>query len=450
MDQPNAVSIRNRKLLALIQYGISLALATWAFDAINRMVPHVYMDELFHVRQTVKYCQGHFDQWDPKITTPPGLYYLGWAYAQALKLPCNVLVLRGLNFFGGVLVLPFLCSILVPGAGAEIASYPLLAFFTSLYYTDVWSTILVVMSLIGAKKNWPIAASITGAASVLFRQTNIVWVAFIGVYIIAYRCNDWWCAGDRSSDNPQNGDTNYNIAQTLGMYVDTVLHSPTVTLPFGLVMCSFVYFVYKNEGIALGDKDNHTTSINICQVLYFVLFWLVFTWPLWLNPRKILGRYYSILTNQKQAALYAVQIAVIVALQQKLVIVHPFLLADNRHYTFYLWRRILPHIYLLAPVYQFGLETLVRSLLDSRTPGIIQLAYVGCVCACLIPSPLFEPRYYILPYLFWRAVFASKACTARVTIQWLWFMVINAATIYIFVAKPFLWPSEEGLQRFMW
>lgn len=31
-------------------------------------------DEVFHVRQAKNYVQGKWNIWDPKITTPPGLY----------------------------------------------------------------------------------------------------------------------------------------------------------------------------------------------------------------------------------------------------------------------------------------------------------------------------------------------------------------------------------------
>ena len=31
-------------------------------------------DEIFHVPQAQKYCNGNFRSWDPMITTPPGLY----------------------------------------------------------------------------------------------------------------------------------------------------------------------------------------------------------------------------------------------------------------------------------------------------------------------------------------------------------------------------------------
>jgi alpha-1,2-glucosyltransferase len=48
-----------------------LCLAPWAF-----LMRHgdPYMDEIFHIPQSQKYCRGNFTEWDPKITTFPGLY----------------------------------------------------------------------------------------------------------------------------------------------------------------------------------------------------------------------------------------------------------------------------------------------------------------------------------------------------------------------------------------
>lgn len=43
-------------------------------------------DEPFHVPQTQAYCAGRWGEWDPKITTFPGLYLVGVAWAAALRL----------------------------------------------------------------------------------------------------------------------------------------------------------------------------------------------------------------------------------------------------------------------------------------------------------------------------------------------------------------------------
>jgi DIE2/ALG10 family len=38
------------------------------------------------LQQTAKYCQGRFGEWDPKITTFPGLYLVALPYVQLLLL----------------------------------------------------------------------------------------------------------------------------------------------------------------------------------------------------------------------------------------------------------------------------------------------------------------------------------------------------------------------------
>ncbi|XP_049669913.1 dol-P-Glc:Glc(2)Man(9)GlcNAc(2)-PP-Dol alpha-1,2-glucosyltransferase isoform X4 [Accipiter gentilis] len=61
-------------------YGFSAAmsgaflLSCLLFAAINRRQRGPYMDEAFHVPQAQAYCHGRFLQWDPMITTLPGLY----------------------------------------------------------------------------------------------------------------------------------------------------------------------------------------------------------------------------------------------------------------------------------------------------------------------------------------------------------------------------------------
>lgn len=42
------------------------------------------MDEEFHYRQFSTYYGGDFKTWDPKITTPPGLYYVQYLFSQIL------------------------------------------------------------------------------------------------------------------------------------------------------------------------------------------------------------------------------------------------------------------------------------------------------------------------------------------------------------------------------
>jgi alpha-1,2-glucosyltransferase len=146
---------------------------------------------------------------------------------------------------------------------------------------------------------------------------------------------------------------------------------------------------------------------------------------------------------------------------------HPFLLADNRHYTFYIWRyvfRISPWIrYAIIPIYVFSMHVLFSEL--STAPALWSIFYIGCVACTLIPSPLIEFRYYIIrmfltfliraAYYFYRihlsnnSSFACKSTSLRHELAL--FILINAFTMYMFLYRPFEWPSEPGIhQRFIW
>lgn len=74
------------------------------------------MDEIFHVPQAQKYCDYKFDEWDPKITTLPGLYFisfaclrtLAFALGHELDVVCTTFFLRMINvlfLMGHVLLL---------------------------------------------------------------------------------------------------------------------------------------------------------------------------------------------------------------------------------------------------------------------------------------------------------------------------------------------------------
>ena len=93
------------------------------------------------------------------------------------------------------------------------------------------------------------------------------------------------------------------------------------------------------------------------------------------------------------------------------------------------------------------------------------LIWLATTSLNLITAPLVEPRYFILPWIFWRLHVplqqytpapspAAKAKPVRDHRLWLetaWYLSINAATCYIFLAWEFSWPQEAGkVQRFMW
>ncbi|XP_050842308.1 dol-P-Glc:Glc(2)Man(9)GlcNAc(2)-PP-Dol alpha-1,2-glucosyltransferase isoform X3 [Serinus canaria] len=75
------------------------------FAAVSRRQRGPYMDEVFHVPQAQAYCHGRFLQWDPMITTLPGLYLLSvgvvkpaaWLLGWTGSVVCSVGMLRFIN-----------------------------------------------------------------------------------------------------------------------------------------------------------------------------------------------------------------------------------------------------------------------------------------------------------------------------------------------------------------
>ena len=60
-------------------------------DLVSARVQQPYMDELFHIPQSQQYCQrDHFADYDPKLTTPPGLYLVNYVYTRVELLLRNI------------------------------------------------------------------------------------------------------------------------------------------------------------------------------------------------------------------------------------------------------------------------------------------------------------------------------------------------------------------------
>lgn len=169
-------------------------------------------------------------------------------------------------------------------------------------------------------------------------------------------------------------------------------------------------------------------------------------------------------------------------------IVHPYTLADNRHYVFYVFRILRRHPiikYLAVPTY-YICAWLVTNALGmppnngqalkqkrengptnrniGRPPCSISFITVWLATTALsvVTAPLVEPRYFIIPWIIWRlhvqAAPASLSRTSnknrydfRLALETMWLLAINVAISYVFLYRGFAWPSEPGkVQRFLW
>lgn len=423
-----------------------------------------FIDEFFHLRQCYTYCEYKFNVWDDKITTPPGLYVLGFLYTKTVSLaivtPIESLCgsytfLRSLNLVGGMIVFPIILSSILKSKdqfwNVNIISLPLFFTYMFLFYTDVWSLILVVGALAFAVNSkdssflFPFFSGVLGFFSLWFRQTNIIWIAFIAAVYIDIHVED------RSS------------SKYLQDYVSKALRNIINLLPYVVNICLFAIFLKVNGGITFGDKENHEVQIHLVQVFYCFMFISLFTVPSWLSIHKI-KRYVNFICGFNRYSIFKIISTITSFMAIKYVIdnftiVHPFLLADNRHYTFYLWKRILSHPYsaiLMVPVYHFCSWNIYDGLTRSKGPcslgPVSILAYFVAILLTIVPSPLFEPRYYIVPLVLFR-IFTTPEDNhhKRNVVEFMYLETINALFFVVFFNYEFTWESEPAaIQRIIW
>jgi alpha-1,2-glucosyltransferase len=170
-------------------------------------------------------------------------------------------------------------------------------------------------------------------------------------------------------------------------------------------------------------------------------------------------------------------------------IIHPYTLADNRHYVFYVFKmlRLYPALkYLATPAYYTCAWLTVQTLsspptpmspVGKRRPGEktktslskdmadrqpCQISFViiwlATTALSVVTAPLVEPRYFIIPWIVWRLhvpcgrnMNSRNRYDIRMILETMWLLAINAAVSYTFLFRTFTWSSEPGnLQRFIW
>ncbi|KAJ1332980.1 alpha-1,2-glucosyltransferase [Microdochium nivale] len=633
------------QLLGTLATGlIPFVLGTLWLKLVTRTVPEPYLDEVFHIPQAQVYCEGRYRDWDDKITTPPGLYLLSIWLIQGW--PCTTESLRMVNvgIVSCIAIVSAICftlhrrghatspSLNVLWAGTNVALFPVIFFFSGLYYTDGASTLVVLLAywahLVRAGQAKPSIVSglitvMLGLSSLFMRQTNIFWVV---VYMGGLEAvNAVKSLRPESADWPRGIALGEQVKFYAWRYSVGDIHDPSLDMatpivdvalcaislliagvcnvlpvlrriwPHVTVLAAFAGFVVWNGGVVLGDKSNHVATLHLAQMLYIWPLFVFFSAPLFILPAVQLARHtwikismakdipdpvstrhnmqaketnkpqpstQTLITtfaksNLLQAAIVLVtSLAVALATVHLSTIIHPFTLADNRHYMFYVFRYSILRAwwvrFALGPVYvacaslcwlalqgrwhkprpppsateerlwicspwsdaDLSAVSNVESSASLTTAAAAPststvLIFLIATALSLMTAPLVEPRYFILPWVFWRlhvpawplplpastTVGAASADSTppstasgsggniipvngsgsnsgslsssgntmwwhvdvQIVLETLWFGLINAATMYVFLTRPFYWKALDGsladegrVQRFMW
>ncbi|CCU99333.1 Dolichyl-phosphate-glucose-glycolipid alpha-glucosyltransferase-like protein [Malassezia sympodialis ATCC 42132] len=211
-------------------------------------------------------------------------------------------------------------------------------------------TVAVLAGMLAMESRRYGMAALFGWLSLWFRQNNIVWVLFMmGASMLQEL--------QRLSSTP---------AEKMPPMLTLVQHSSTwaklvrtgaIFLP---VFVSFAAYLWWNDGsVVLGDKSHHQLAMHLPQLGYLFAFTLFFGWP-------------AVVSSLRGPWLYHHGILAVVLLLAGFLAVHfgtmehPFLLADNRHYTFY-WYVVDAHT---RPDSQCSLDTWVANCYKSHCGAI--------------------------------------------------------------------------------
>lgn len=223
-------------------------------------------------------------------------------------------------------------------------------------------------------------------------------------------------------------------------------------LPLAAVPAAFVVFVRLNGGIVVGDRSAHVAVPHLVQPLYFLLFAAIALAPTLLT-RKRFANLFCRLTHQPatSATIFVGLTSAAVAVVDKYTVAHPYLLSDNRHVTFYIWKDILGLSPIMrravAPLYVASGFLLVPTL-AAKQPALWVATWLLSTCAVLVPAGLVEFRYYTIP-LIMLALHMEPPTVRQICCTAMAWTVVNAITVWLFLMRPFVWP-DGSLARFMW
>uniref|UniRef100_A0A1I8Q1F7 Dol-P-Glc:Glc(2)Man(9)GlcNAc(2)-PP-Dol alpha-1,2-glucosyltransferase n=1 Tax=Stomoxys calcitrans TaxID=35570 RepID=A0A1I8Q1F7_STOCA len=442
-------------LLVLLFAAYSLPLFLRVFSTTQMVI-----DEEFHIRQGLHYCRKNFKQWDPKITTFPGLYLaalvlIPFEFCEVLGLRLISLIAAGVN----VLLMYYIRrrnlgnvqSSLAALDAFTIASLPPLYFFSHVYYSDTLSLTTILLFYIFWQKGSHLHASVYAAASVLMRQTNVVWVGMafgtmaLDLVTVKYAECKQISPKDVKLYKPH---VILNILKRFELLCKCLWYIFTQGCFYLIIILPFMGFVYLNGSIVLGDKRAHEASIHVPQLFYFSIFCLIFASSNTIT--KVKATFQALTNNTSEMIMVTIVFLLIVRFN---TLVHPYLLADNRHYIFYVWQRLYGRYwwfkYCMCPVYTIAFMFVHQGIKHLRFNFKLMFWLATAIVLCF--QRLLELRYFIIPFVIFR-LNTRPNLKSRMA-QWVelsFNILLNAVTFYVFFTKEIKWNNYKDPQRLIW
>ncbi|GAC95389.1 alpha-1,2 glucosyltransferase [Pseudozyma hubeiensis SY62] len=400
-----------------------------------------------------------------------------------------------------------------------ICFLPPLWFFGFLYYTDlasIWLVLAILTLYNDLNAALDFSSASTGAlislASILavsVRQNNIVWIGFAAAQAALASVGKLFEPEVEAANLPSQVGAVLKVAfGEKGRHFWKVI--AVNAAPMAPVLAVTAWFLRWNGSIVLGDKSAHQVALHLPHVGYFLAFASLFGFaPLLYGLQPPLSDVESKSNSTMAGLAESIRQAIAVVTQATLgsvtglltlaaaligfyiaadqfTIEHPYLLSDNRHYPSYVWRRFrksytLPGTggyavkpkFVVVPLFALALiawsGALTRNAARKGTGALFNLLFWLATSAALVPTPLIEPRYFLMSYILLRIFSHPKG--ARVEgeeerrLRWVYlalevatYAAVNAITVGLFVLKPFEWPEsavnkargEGTTMRYLW
>ncbi|XP_043471670.1 putative Dol-P-Glc:Glc(2)Man(9)GlcNAc(2)-PP-Dol alpha-1,2-glucosyltransferase [Leptopilina heterotoma] len=452
---------RNR--LSLFTFLIFVVTSITLFIYLNRVQPYYFIDEVFHIPQTQRYCDGNFTSWDPKITTLPGVYLITTIFLAPFGFCNETIFIRSTNLIATFLnffLISSICrlknsqdSLINLVSSYNIVLFPPLFFWFFLYYTDVFSvTMILAVNLLHLQGRIK-SSALAGVVSVIVRQTNIIWVALIGIEevlnFLELKAEKSLSGDVRNSSKHLQWllDTiNVQVRRGLLSFLKFSMEILSALTPYIIVGILFLAFIVWNGDIVVGDRTAHVPTIHVPQLFYFFAFTFCFAWPYMLAYLKAF-----LCDSLEHWIVSSFIFSLLVVIIHSNTLVHPYVLADNRHYVFYVWNYFMGRYsyfkYLPIPFYCFCFYAFFKCLKNMRF--LSRILFFICTCVVLVPQLLLEPRYFIIPYIIFR-LNLQNIRPWQIALETLTMFLINFVQFYIFVSKVFYWKDQEYPQRISW
>jgi len=252
----------------------------------------------------------------------------------------------------------------------QFVLFPSIFLYFFMIYTDILSLMLVMLMLLFSLNKRYALAGLFGILSMLVRQNNVIWTAFIPAVV-------------------------YFETNGFSFSMDKILSVIRKTWVFFAGFALFILFVIINKGVALGDSSSHPAFQFSTGNLFFMLF-VFFVFFLPMNVANI-PKIIELLKSNKWALLFSLV----------LFVTYWFTFKNDHPYN-----QIEPHYFLRNLVLtRFTASEKMRllfffpMLFAFWSMAVTELSrkewYLIYFFAILflLPSWLIEQRYYIIPFM---------------------------------------------------